>query len=163
MKYTLLRHLHYSLWANGKLAEFIAKADENVFDTEVKSSFPSLKKTVLHIWDAEYIWLRRLQGESLKEYPSKNFTGNRAEALKGFTDNSKALLDYVAAQPAEYGNTSITFKNLKGDEFTNTVEEILMHVVNHGTFHRGQLVTILRTLGFTEVSSTDLITYMRIA
>lgn len=163
MNYTLHRHLSYSLWANGKLAEFIAKADKNIFDSEVKSSFPSLKKTVLHIWDAEYIWLRRLQGESLKDFPSKNFTGNKAHALKGWTDNSKALLDYVVAQGADYGNTSITFKNLKGDEFTNTAEEILMHVVNHGTFHRGQLITMLRTLGFTEVSSTDLITYLRIA
>lgn len=163
MNYTLHRHLSYSLWANGKLAEFIAKADENIFDREVQSSFPSLKKTVLHIWDAEYIWLRRLQGESLSEYPSKNFTGNRAEALKGWTDNSKALLDYVSVRGADYAETSITFKTLKGDEFTNTVEEILMHVVNHGTFHRGQLVTILRTLGFIEVNSTDLITYIRIS
>ncbi len=162
MNYSLHQHLSYNIWANGKLAEFILKADENIFDKEVKSSFPSLRKTTLHIWDAEFVWLRRLQGESLNEFPSKNFTGNRENVINGWLSSSKNLHDYVIAQGSDYGLKKITFKNMKGDEFCNTVEEIMMHVVNHGAFHRGQLVTILRELDYTQLGSTDLITFMRL-
>ena len=162
MSYSLQKHLSYNLWATGKLAEFIAKADENIFDTEVKSSFTSLRKTVYHIWDAEYIWMQRLQGNSLLDWPSNNFSGNREATLKAWTENSKTLLDFISAKDEEYGNWIISYKNMKGDSFENSVEGIIMHVVNHGTFHRGQLVTILRELGYSDFTSTDLITFLRL-
>ncbi len=162
MTYTLQQHLAYNVWANGKIAEFIAKADEKLFDTEVKSSFPTLRKTVYHVWDAEFIWLKRLQGESLNDWPSKNFTGSKAEALKAWTDGSKSLHDFIAGKDETYCQEVCHYKNVKGDAFKSTVEEIIMHVVNHSTFHRGQMVTILRQLGFTELSSTDLITFTRL-
>ena len=50
---------------------------------------------------------------------------------------------------------------MKGEEFKNGVEGILFHVVNHGTFHRGQILTMLRELGFTSFPSQDLITFLR--
>jgi uncharacterized damage-inducible protein DinB len=162
MVYTLQQHLKYNVWANGKIADFIAKADEKLFDTEVKSSFPSIRKTVYHIWDAEFIWLKRLQGESLADWPSKNFAGSRSQALAAWIECSKSLHDFIAAQDEAYLQQPVTYKNMKGDAFTNTAEGIIMHVVNHGTFHRGQLVTLLRELGYTDLSSTDLITFLRL-
>jgi len=162
MSYTLKQHLSYNVWANGKLAEFIAKADEKLFDTEVQSSFPSLRKTVYHIWDAEFIWLKRLQGESLSDWPSKQFNGSRDEALNGWADCSRNFLDFIAVKDKAYYESVCHYKSVKGAPFSSTVEGIVMHVVNHGTFHRGQLVTMLRELGCTELSSTDLITFLRL-
>lgn len=162
MAYTLQQHLAYNVWANGKIAEFIAKADEKLFDTEVKSSFPTLRKTVYHVWDAEFIWLKRLQGESLSDWPSNNYTGNKEEALKVWADCSKNFYDFITAKDEAYYQEVCAYKSVKGDAFKSTVEEIIMHVVNHGTFHRGQMVTILRGLGYTDLSSTDLITFTRL-
>jgi uncharacterized damage-inducible protein DinB len=162
MSYSLQQHLAYNIWANGKIAEFIGKVDEKLFDAEVKSSFPSLRKTVYHVWDAEFIWLKRLQGTSLSDWPSKQFTGNREEALKGWADCSKNLFDFIVDKDQSYYESVLTYKSVKGDEYKTPVDGIIMHVVNHGTFHRGQLVTMLRELGYTDLSSTDLVTFYRL-
>jgi len=162
MPYTPVKHLEYNLWANSKLGEFISKADEKLFDTEVVSSFSSLRQTVYHVWDAEAIWLMRLQGVSPNAWPSKIFQGSRDECLSQFIQNSKAFHDFILSQKGSFIESNILYKNLKGDEFQSTAEEIIMHVVNHGAFHRGQMITILRTLGFTQLGSTDLITFLRL-
>ncbi len=161
MSYTINKHLQYNHWASGKIVEFLSNADEKVFDAEVNSSFPTIKKTILHIWDAEVIWHIRLQGESPNTWPSTTFNGSNSELLLGFVEQSKLLADFIESSGEDFLHKQITYKNIKGDSFTNTVEEILFHVVNHGTFHRGQLITMMRSLGFTKFSPEDLITFLR--
>ncbi|MCX6200104.1 MAG: DNA polymerase [Bacteroidetes bacterium] len=159
--YSLQQHLAFNFWANGKFVEILKTVDENIFELEVNSSFPSLRKTVLHIWDAEYIWLKRIEGLSLSEFPSKNFTGNKEECLNGFLEHTKKVADFMEGKDKAYFESKIDFKALNGDAFSESVEGIIYHVVNHGTFHRGQMVTMMRTLGITAVPSTDLIRYLR--
>ena len=167
MPYTMLTHLNYSIWATAKLSEIIENADESILKKETASSFPTIEKTILHIWDAELIWFKRLQGESLTEWPSKDFNGDREALISGWIDNSIALKDFVESKGEDYLSTFIEYKNTSGKAYSNTVEEMLYHVVNHGTFHRGQIITMLRANGITqlgvneETSSTDLITYLR--
>lgn len=161
MSYTMSKHLQYNIWASGKIVEFLSNADEKVFDSELSSSFPSIKKTILHIWDAEVIWHKRMQGKSLDTWPSATFNGTNAELLAGFVAQSKLLADFIESKGEDFLQANITYMNMKGDTFTSTVEEILFHVVNHGTFHRGQLITMMRSLGLTQFSSEDLITFLR--
>jgi len=167
MAYSLIRHLDYSVWATTKVSQILENADESILKKETPSSFNTIGKTVLHIWDAEYIWLRRLLGESLTDWPSKNFAGGRAEYLKGWLDNIKAFKDHVAAKEKSYLQSEVSYRNTAGKAYSNTVEEIIYHVVNHGTFHRGQIITMLRSNAVSgwaiaeELTSTDLITYLR--
>lgn len=162
MSYSLQQHLAYNVWANAKIADFILNAGEKLFDTEVESSFPTLRKTVYHIWDAEYIWLKRLQGESLADWPSKNFNGTMQDASKSWAECSNSFQEFIAGKDQTYYQSICTYKNMKGDTFTTPVEGIVMHVVNHGAFHRGQMITMLRSLGYTDLGSTDLITFLRL-
>ena len=167
MPYTMLTHLNYSIWATAKLSEIIENVDESILKKETGSSFPTIEKTILHIWDAELIWFKRLQGVSLTEWPSKDFNGDREALISGWIDNCIALKDFVESKGEDYLSTVIEYKNTSGKAYSNTVEEMLYHVVNHGTFHRGQIITMLRANGITqlgvneETSSTDLITYLR--
>ncbi len=167
MPYTMLTHLNYSVWATAKLSEIIETADESILKKEAASSFPTIEKTILHIWDAELVWLKRLQGESLSDWPSNSFDGDRETLIAGWIDNCIALKDFVESKGEDFLTSTISYKNMEGKPYSNTVEEILYHVVNHGTFHRGQIVTQLRANGITELgineqsSSTDLITYLR--
>ena len=71
------------------------------------------------------------------------------------------LADFISAKGEAFLTEQIDYKTMKGDAYSNTAEEILVHVINHGTFHRGQVITMLRELGFTQFPSTDLITFLR--
>lgn len=149
----------YNVWANDKIAEILKGIDNDLLDEPVVSSFPTLRKTVYHIWDAEFIWLSRLQGEAITYWPSEKF--NAETPIDGILEVSKGLLDIVQQHNDEWLNTVCEYYNTKGQKFTQQYYQILMHVFNHSTFHRGQLITMLRTLGVTNLVSTDLITYFR--
>ncbi len=165
--YSLTDHLGYTIWATTKLSQILEKADESLLRKETHSSFPSIEKTILHIWDAEIAWFKRLHGISITEWPSKSFKGDKNELLAGWLQSGVEFKAYIVAQGPDYLQQRIDYKNTAGKDFSNTVEEIIYHVVNHGTFHRGQIVTMLRANGWTEkpenevLTSTDLITYLR--
>jgi uncharacterized damage-inducible protein DinB len=167
MPYSILTHLNYNIWATAKLSEILENVDESIIKNETPSSFNSIEKTILHIWDSQLIWSQRMQGESLTEWPSKSFIGDQEELISGWIDNCVALKDYVESKGDDYLQTVIEYKTLEGKAYSNTVEEIIYHVVNHGTFHRGQIITMLRANGLKELgvngqsTSTDLITYLR--
>jgi len=159
--YTLQKQLQYNVWANGKVVEILANVDEKLFDTEVKSSFSTIKKTICHVWDAEHIWLTRIQGGEISGWPSENFKGGKDELLKGFSETTKKLSEFMADKDQAFLEKKIHYKNMKGLEFSTAVEDILFHVVNHGSFHRGQLITMLRNLGVEKFPAQDLIAYVR--
>ena len=167
MPYTMISHLNYSIWATAKLSEILENVDESILKKETPSSFNTIEKTILHIWDAELVWLKRLQGESLTEWPSKNFSGDRESLISGWIENSVAFRDFIQSKGESFLSEIISYKTLGGKAYSNTPEEIIYHVVNHGTFHRGQIITMLRANGISkladseELSSTDLITYLR--
>lgn len=165
--YTLIDHLGYTVWATTKLSQILEKADDSLLRRPIPSSFPSIEKTILHIWDAEIAWLKRLHGISITEWPSKNFAGDKQALLSGWLQSGVEFKEYMEAQGPEYLQKQIDYRNTAGKPFSNTVEEIIYHVVNHGTFHRGQIVTMLRAGGWAEkpenevLTSTDLVTYLR--
>lgn len=161
MAHNLVEHLSYNLWANERIGHLLMAHDDAVLDAEKKSSFSSISKTVLHIWDAETIWLTRLQGGSLKDWPSHSFSGTKSDMLKGLVSRSNELLQFMKAKDEAFQYMSVAYTNMKGDPYSSTVEEILYHVVNHGTYHRGQIITLLRDCGVTQLVSTDLIAWFR--
>lgn len=161
MSYTIGQHLAYSVWAAERLKETLDALDESILFAEVKSSFPSIAKTLLHAWDAEVIWLKRLQGVSLDAWPSQNFKGGKKELLEGIVQSARDLSAFVESKGMDYVSTTVQYKNLKGDLFENRVEDMLFHVVNHGTYHRGQVTTLLHQLGVTKIKGMDIIYYLR--
>ena len=169
MPYTISQHLGYTVWANAKLSQILENVDESVLKKETPSSFPTIEKTILHIWDAELIWLKRLQGESLRDWPSKNFSGGRDTLISAWVEHSVTFKEYIDGKGEAFLRETINYTNTSGHPYSNSVEEIIYHVVNHGTFHRGQIITMLRANGVTKLadsealSSTDLITYLRTA
>ena len=154
------KFIRYNSWANQKITGFILSAGESIAEKELQSSFPTILKTLLHIWDAQLIWYARLNGESLNSFPSKNFNGSLSEACTGLLSSSN---DFVARAEtfSNDANAQIQYKALDGKSYINSTEEVIMHCMNHGTYHRGQIITMLRQAGFTDVGSTDFIRFCR--
>jgi len=154
--------LKYNLWANNKIAGFIVAAGDDRAGMQLKSSFPSIRETLIHILNAQLIWMNRVNGINDVTWPVKHDTSSVSELGKMLSDNCEEWIRIAADGNDQLMSREIRYKNLKGEPFTSMLSEIIIHLVNHGTFHRGQLVTMLRETGFTDLSSTDLITWYRV-
>ena len=163
MKQIILEYAEYNLWANKKLGELLKKEKEELLERELKSSFKNIRLTIFHLWDAEVIWQKRIKGESLTEWPSKSIKETGMAFLDAWNNSSESLLEIVKNLSEEELSREISYKNLKGEEFKQPLYQILMHLFNHGTYHRGQLVTMLRNAGVEDgIPQTDLIAYYRV-
>jgi uncharacterized damage-inducible protein DinB len=158
MKDYLLQLLDYNRWANDRLFALI---DESIVDREIPSSFNTLRKTVYHIWGAEELWLKRVQGDSAPVWQSQHFDGSFSEALSAMKSNNEAWTKLIESKSDTELQAAINYKNVAGTAFSNRLDHIVAHVCNHSTFHRGQIVTMLRSVGATEIPQTDLIAYFR--
>lgn len=161
MKNIYIKYTKYNYWANCRLADTLKKLPPELIDKELKSSFKTIKLTVLHIYDAETIWLERLNDQPAVSWPSAKFTGSNFDALELLQNSSEQLIDKIEGLAPELFDTQISFNDMKGNPHKAYVNDIIQHAVNHSTFHRGQIVTMLRECGVTEISSTDYITFTR--
>jgi len=161
MKNLLLKYTKYNLWANTKLTGFLKNLEPSLLDKELISSFNTIRKTIYHIWDAELIWYNRLAGISFTGWPSESFNGSFDEFVKSFTEQSKLFIDYVQSKTEAELAQDFEYKTMDGKPYKNPVCEAVLHCMNHSTFHRGQIITMLRNVGYADLSSTDFITYIR--
>jgi uncharacterized damage-inducible protein DinB len=149
----------YNSWANHRVLEACVPLSPEQFSRDLKSSFPSVRATLEHIMWAEKLWLERWRGSSASGSSAESFADlaglrarwNQIEAdLQGFVRGlSPADLDRV-----------VEYRNTKGVAFSNPLHEMLRHLVNHGSYHRGQVTTMLRQLGAAALA-TDLIAFYR--
>jgi uncharacterized damage-inducible protein DinB len=161
MKELLLQFASYNVWANQKLAETILSLPEQLHTQEVKSSFPSLLKTILHMWDAESIWWQRMKLQEKIVVPNEYFSGSMPEAISSLQKQNKQWEEWVNnATPAALEHV-FAYQNSKREQFKQPIYQMIFHVFNHGTYHRGQLVTILRQLDAGKIPQTDFIVWCR--
>jgi uncharacterized damage-inducible protein DinB len=160
MKDLLLNYARYNLWANKRLCDFLAQAEEEKLNQEIVSSFASIRKTVFHVYGAQSLWLQRLGGVSPSVFPSYE-TKSSSETLSALLETSQQLIDYVNSHTEEELQTEIDNKNVAGNKFRSKICDIIQHVVNHATYHRGQVITMLRQVGYTKLFDSDYIVFCR--
>ena len=162
MKILLSSTVSYNLWVNERLVNLFRSVDQSLIEQAVVSSFPSIRATLLHLWDVEVLWLARLNGVSPTDFPSKTFKGSNEEIYQNLLKSSQDFVDYVVNKPVEsfYESIAYTLLTAQGD-FRNDAGDMIQHCMNHQSFHRGQLITMARQLGITEFPRTDYIMYKR--
>jgi uncharacterized damage-inducible protein DinB len=162
MKQQLLDYANYNLWANTRMVDLFREQPSELLRQEVVSSFPSIRLTLLHLWGAEDIWYRRLKGESPKAFLSDTFSGTDTELFDGFLATSTAIRDLIAEKDATFLSTPLTFGLLTATgQFTHPPSEMLQHIFNHQSGHRGQLITMGRQLGIQSFPRVDYIIWAR--
>ena len=159
MKTLLHTYVNYNLWANKKIADLLIKIDPALLKKEIKSSFPTLTKTIEHIWGAETIWLSRLNGASLTSFPQA--ADDLDTFIKHFLSSSESFVSFISNKEHDFFSNPLSYTDTKGNAYTNVPWQIVMHCMNHSTFHRGQIITMLREVGITSLPSTDMIAYFR--
>lgn len=162
MKELLLQYARYNEWANSRIINVIRSLSAPQAEQEIVSSFPTIQKTAIHIWSSEYMWLQRMNLVERPEWVQNSFDGSLVEALDAWQKASADLIAFVAKQYNDAAFTHVVqYYSLKKEPFKNEVGKILMHVFNHATYHRGQLITMLRQVGVEKIPPTDFIVYTR--
>lgn len=160
IKEAILRNFRYNRWADQTL---LSAVPEHLLDKEAVSSFSTLRQTWFHKWDAEIVWADRLQKAENPRWPfCTNLNMEWNELCSQISISQSEFIQWLYNQPESRMHEELVYRNLKGIEYKNTHEQVLSHLVNHGTFHRGQIVTQLRALGVSEIPSTDMIAYYRL-
>jgi uncharacterized damage-inducible protein DinB len=152
------RYVAYNKWANQQLANWLENATPEAMNQPIESSFNTLRKTVIHIWNAEYLWLRVLQNLDIDPIPGNTFTGNNQELLTAWLNASTEFLTYVEQLDEKEINSSRSGSN---PDNPMAVLDIVQHTMNHSTYHRGQLITMGRQAGLSSPPRTDFIYYVR--
>jgi uncharacterized damage-inducible protein DinB len=156
----LSRYVSYNIWANKLIAGYLEGKDSNLFDKEIISSFSSIRKTIFHIADGQHIWMQRLKGTSPSDWPSKNMKPE--EAVSAMINTSTAIALYCENKDDAFWTEKISYSTLDGATHKESIGNVFMHLMNHGTFHRGQLITMFRQVGFEgALPKTDLMAYLR--
>lgn len=161
MKELLKQYATYNIWANKRILDVLLAMPEEKQMAELPSSFTSLFKTVLHMLDAENIWWQRMKMNERVNIPSENFNGTLKDAADSLLQQSKLWEEWVSnASPLSIEHV-FQYYNNKKEHFKIPVYQMLQHVFNHSTYHRGQLVNMLRQLGVDKIPATDFALWSR--
>ncbi len=161
MKELLSQYASYNLWANNELLKQVLTLTDQQQQQEIESSFPSIRLTVFHIWDAESIWWQRLKLQEQIIRPSGSTNMPMTEIANGWQQQSKTWTDWIANANDPQLDHVFAYQNSKREQFKQPVYQMLLHLFNHGTYHRGQLITMLRQVGANKITSTDFILWSR--
>jgi uncharacterized damage-inducible protein DinB len=161
MKKIFEQYAAYNLLANQRICEVINNLPDEKINAEIVSSFSSLYKTLLHLWDVETIWWQRMRLDEQQVWPGKTFNGSVLELGNNLVAQSKQWKEWVDLATEAALQHEFIYKNSKKDQFKQPVYEMLLHLFNHQTYHRGQLVTMLRQSGEANIPNTDLIAFLR--
>jgi uncharacterized damage-inducible protein DinB len=161
MKTLLQSYAEYNRWANGLLLDAIGALPPAAQDAPLVSSFPGLSRTVLHLLDAESIWWQRLKLAEHIVRPSDGFAGGFTELADALRKQDKLWQEWVTDASEKMLQHEFLYYNSKKEPFKNPVFQMLLHLFNHSTFHRGQLITLLRQSGATKLPETDYIAWCR--
>ncbi len=161
MKSLLLNFLQYNHWANEKMCKYLSGVEDAEIVANKQAEYQTIKKVILHIADAEQTWLARLNGKNIAHMHNLDAGKGFAEICKIIRNNSADFIDLISAQEDEFFLSSTEYINLKGKTFSQNNSEIILHCMNHSTFHRGQVMCMLRHVGYTDQSASDFIMFLR--
>lgn len=158
---TLVRdYVVYNAWANRTLVEWLKTKPSALVDEVVLSSFPSLKATLIHIWDCQRFWLSVLQ-QTPPPAPVKA-ESSLEELMNGFIAESYLFAAYVNLLDEPALAEEVVFTSPYAESVSPRFE-FIQHCMNHSTYHRGQMVTMGRHLGLTDAPMTDYNFYLIMA
>ncbi|MBS1759178.1 MAG: DinB family protein [Bacteroidetes bacterium] len=161
MKELLYEMSAYNLWATQRLLSVVASLTEEQLQKILPSSFGSVKKTLLHIWNAESIWWQRMKLQERILAPSENFEGEIKTLHNEILIQSTMWKDWTEGASEMMLEHVLQYHNTKKEYFKQPCWQIVFHVFNHTNYHRGQLVNMLRQLNIENIPATDFIVWSR--
>jgi len=150
----------FNAWANQRTLDACAALTHEQFTRDLGSSFRSVRDTLAHIYGAQWVWLERWHGRIPPALPSPADFPDFETVKRRFAEIDRNLIDYAASLSADDLQRVLDYRTLAGTPNAQPLWQMLQHVANHSTYHRGQVTTLLRQLG-AKAPATDLIYFYR--
>lgn len=152
----------YNAWANARLYAAAHGLPDAAYRKNVGAFFGSLHGTLNHLLVADRIWMRRLTGTGEQPDKLNAILYDELPALEqARTEEDERILGYVSTLREEDFDQDVDYATTKGVAQRSQRGEILAHLFNHQTHHRGQAHAILTVLGIKEPQALDLIAMLR--
>ena len=151
----------YNTWATHRFFESLNQVRAETLLREMLASHGSLQGTLMHLVGAEKIWLSRWIGKPESRGLSEADAPTLPTLKEVWEDVAARTARFIARLDTAKLQASFEYSTLKGTKYTNTLQQTLQHLVNHSSYHRGQLTLLMRQLGLQPVS-TDLIEFYRL-
>jgi len=153
--------LDYHYWARDIILDAVAALPREQFTAPVNSSFKSLRDTVAHIYAADLVWYGRWMGEPPAGLAAYDRFPDAASIRAAWTELEGKVRPLVDGLGEAGVNRAFDYKLMSGLADTAPFWQMLVHVVNHASYHRGQATTLLRQLGAPPPKPMDMIAFFR--
>ena len=152
--------VEYHYWARDRMLAALEPLTAEQYTRDLGNSFRSIRDTVVHIYAAEWAWYSRWRGQSPTALLNADLLPDLGTLRQAWLDHEVKLRAIVE----EFGDgvdRVIEYKLLSGDPGASPFWQMVQHVVNHASYHRGQVTTMLRQIGAAPPKSMDLIAFYR--
>jgi len=153
LKKIMSNYADYNLWVNQQFVNWLSPKSDELLYAEVPSSFSTIMKTLDHIWSTEEYWFSVISETVPTEKKAENEL-SRDQIFEGLLNASAKLKQFIHSLSEEDLVKEVKITN-PWFECELPISEYLIQVINHGTYHRGQIVTMGRNIGITDASNTD--------
>jgi uncharacterized damage-inducible protein DinB len=153
--------IDYHYWARDRMLDAVEELSPQQFTVDLGGSFRSVRDTVAHLYGAEWIWYSRWHGEAPTALPTPDMFPDFAAVRQTWLEHEKRMRAFIQALDDHGLERVVSYKLLSGQPGASVLWHMIQHLVNHASYHRGQITTLLRQLGAAPPKSTDLITYYR--
>lgn len=153
LKKIMSNYADYNLWVNQQFVNWLSPKSDELLYAEVPSSFSNIMKTLDHIWSTEAYWFSVISQTPMTEKESFEDL-SKEEIFAGLLNSSTKLKHLINSMAEEDLVQEVKITN-PWFECELPIADYLIQVINHGTYHRGQIVTMGRNVGITDASNTD--------
>jgi uncharacterized damage-inducible protein DinB len=150
----------FDTWATERTVESVSSLAEGTYLEDLKSSHGGIHGTLVHIYSANMVWLQRWKGGLPSTHVSVDDIPSLASLKARRAEYMVELDDFLANLTEARLSAALAYQDLKGNKHSEPLFQQMQHVVNHSSYHRGQIVTMLRQVGAKPVA-TDLIAFYR--
>lgn len=154
--------IEYHYWARDRLLAALEPLTADQYTRDLGNSFKSIRDTVVHIYAAEWAWYSRWQGTSPTALLPADQFPDLGSVRSAWTALEAKVRAFVVGLGEEGVSRVIDYKLLSGQEGSSPVWQMVQHVVNHASYHRGQVTTMLRQLGAQPAKSMDMVAFYRL-
>ena len=151
----------YHYWARDRILDAVEVLSPAQYSQDLGNSFKSIRETLVHTYGAEWLWYLRWVGSSPPSLPDAALFPDVASLRAPWMEQEKKIRALVSSLASSQLERVFKYQLMNGQPVESVFAHMLQHVVNHATYHRGQVTTMLRQLGAPAPKSQDMIAFFR--